>query len=125
MSTTATLPAEGNASYADSHGRDFSDWVSPILVKELRQGLKSRVFVATFIIVQVVMILLVGMLAWTVRYALFFLQRHLTQSSSASRRRTTIYSRGDGDAAARNAACNRRSVRADGDGRIVRARRRL
>jgi hypothetical protein len=42
-------------------GKDFADWLSPILVKELRQGLKSRVFVSTFIIVQVVMILLVGM----------------------------------------------------------------
>jgi hypothetical protein len=42
-------------------GNDFADWLSPILVKELRQGLKSRAFVATFIIVQVVMILLVGM----------------------------------------------------------------
>ena len=30
---------------------DFSDWLSPILVKELRQGLKSRAFVAIFILV--------------------------------------------------------------------------
>jgi hypothetical protein len=43
------------------NGNDFADWLSPILVKELRQGLKSRAFVATFIIVQAVMILLVGM----------------------------------------------------------------
>lgn len=42
------------------NGNDFADWLSPILVKELRQGLKSRAFVATFIIVQVGMILLVG-----------------------------------------------------------------
>jgi hypothetical protein len=40
---------------------DFSDWLSPILVKELRQGLKTRTFVAIFILVQVVMTLLVGM----------------------------------------------------------------
>ena len=40
---------------------DFADWLSPILVKELRQGLKSRAFVSAFIIVQVVMIVLVGM----------------------------------------------------------------
>ncbi|MEZ0388688.1 MAG: hypothetical protein ACAI34_16570 [Verrucomicrobium sp.] len=40
---------------------DFSDWLSPILVKELRQGLKTKAFVSIFILVQVVMILLVGM----------------------------------------------------------------
>jgi hypothetical protein len=40
---------------------DFADWLSPILVKELRQGLKTRVFVATFIIVQIVMIVLMGL----------------------------------------------------------------
>jgi hypothetical protein len=55
MQAQATLPP------ALPSGTDFADWLSPILVKELRQGLKSRVFVATFIIVQVVMILLVGM----------------------------------------------------------------
>jgi hypothetical protein len=54
MQATATLPTSLS-------GNDFSDWLSPILVKELRQGLKSRAFVATFIVVQVVMILLVGM----------------------------------------------------------------
>jgi hypothetical protein len=52
--TAGTLPNLPN-------GNDFADWLSPILVKELRQGLKSRAFVATFIIVQAVMILLVGM----------------------------------------------------------------
>ncbi len=62
MSTTATaaLPAPM------TNGNDFADWLSPILVKELRQGLKSRAFVATFIIVQVTMILLVGMQLLTV-----------------------------------------------------------
>ena len=39
---------------------DFADWLSPILVKELRQGLQARTFVSIFIVVQVVMILLVG-----------------------------------------------------------------
>src|SRR5262245_35996909 len=42
------------------NGNDFGDWLSPILVKELRQGLKSKAFVATFIIVQAAMIILVG-----------------------------------------------------------------
>ncbi|MFZ4763444.1 MAG: hypothetical protein ACOYMN_00720 [Roseimicrobium sp.] len=42
-------------------GNDFADWLSPILVKELRQGLKTRVFVSTFIVIQMVMILLTGL----------------------------------------------------------------
>ena len=40
---------------------DFADWLSPILVKELRQGLKTRVFVSTFIIVQITMIVIMGL----------------------------------------------------------------
>ncbi len=42
-------------------GRDFGDWLSPILVKELRQGLKTKLFVSTFIAIQVAMVLLLGM----------------------------------------------------------------
>jgi ABC-type transport system involved in multi-copper enzyme maturation permease subunit len=34
---------------------DFADWLSPILVKELRQGLRTRVFTSTFIILQLVL----------------------------------------------------------------------
>ncbi len=54
----ATAPA-GNA--ALPNGAEFSDWLSPILVKELRQGLKSRVFSGSFIVMQVVMILTMGL----------------------------------------------------------------
>lgn len=36
---------------------DFKDWLSPMLVKELRQGLRSRVFMAAFFLTQVLMIL--------------------------------------------------------------------
>jgi len=36
-------------------GNDFPDWLSPIVVKELRQGLKSRAFVLIFVLVQVAM----------------------------------------------------------------------
>lgn len=43
------------------HTTDFSDWLSPILVKELRQGLKSRVFTGSFIVMQIVMILTMGL----------------------------------------------------------------
>ena len=31
---------------------DFGDWLSPIIVKELRQGLRTRVFTAAFIVLQ-------------------------------------------------------------------------
>lgn len=61
MTTTAPITAT-----PAPNGNDFADWLSPILVKELRQGLKSRAFVATFIIVQVGMILLVGFQLLTV-----------------------------------------------------------
>lgn len=36
---------------------DFGDWLSPMLVKELRQGIRSRVFMAAFYLTQVLMIL--------------------------------------------------------------------
>jgi len=38
---------------------DFPAWMSPMLVKELRQGLRSRIFAAAFMITQVLMILAV------------------------------------------------------------------
>jgi len=45
---------------------DFADGLSPILVKELRQGMRSRVFVSLFILIQVSMILVTaGMLTST------------------------------------------------------------
>lgn len=43
------------------NGMDFADWLSPILVKELRQGLKTKMFISTFILIQVVMILITGL----------------------------------------------------------------
>lgn len=36
---------------------DFADWLSPMLVKELRQGMRSRVFMAAFYFTQLLMIL--------------------------------------------------------------------
>ena len=40
-----------------------SDWLSPILIKELRQGLRARVFEGSFILLQVLMVLtLIGSL---------------------------------------------------------------
>lgn len=41
--------------------RDFADWLPPIIVKELRQGLRTRLFVGVFVAVQAVTILLLGM----------------------------------------------------------------
>ncbi len=38
--------------------RDFSDRLSPMLVKELRQGMRTKMFTAAFIVVQAVMILI-------------------------------------------------------------------
>ena len=40
---------------------DFPDWLSPMLVKELRQGVRTRVFVALFILLQVAMLLTVSL----------------------------------------------------------------
>lgn len=36
---------------------DFGDWLSPMLVKELRQGMRSKVFMAAFYLTQLLMIL--------------------------------------------------------------------
>ncbi len=49
---TATLPLPND-------GRDFPDRLSPIIVKELRQGLRTKVFVTLFIAVQALMSLIV------------------------------------------------------------------
>jgi hypothetical protein len=42
---------------ASSKHSDFADWLSPMLVKELRQGMRSRIFVAAFYLTQLLMIL--------------------------------------------------------------------
>lgn len=43
---------------------DYADWLSPMLVKELRQGVRNRAFISTFIFLQVAMLLtmMVGLL---------------------------------------------------------------
>src|SRR5438309_1669501 len=40
---------------------DFADWLSPMLVKELRQGVRNRLFVTTFILLQGAMLLTMAM----------------------------------------------------------------
>lgn len=56
MTTAANPPAPARA--------DFADWLSPILVKELRQGLRTRVFTVTFSLLQFVLAtsVLIGLL---------------------------------------------------------------
>jgi hypothetical protein len=47
-----------------SKSRNLDDWLSPILVKELRQGMRGRIFVLSFLLLQVFLVLLtVGNLA--------------------------------------------------------------
>jgi len=40
-------------------GKSLDDWLSPILVKELRQGMRARVFVISFLLLQVFLVVLV------------------------------------------------------------------
>jgi hypothetical protein len=57
---TAAVPPPLPAAIAPMPPAEFSDRLSPILVKELRQGLRTRVFVSLFITIQVLMTLLVA-----------------------------------------------------------------
>lgn len=50
-----------SSSATTAYHADFPDWLSPILVKELRQGLKARLFIGVFILLQAVMIILLGL----------------------------------------------------------------
>jgi hypothetical protein len=52
-----SLPATSGATALPS---DFPDWMSPTLVKELRQGLKARAFVITFIALQTLFVVVVA-----------------------------------------------------------------
>ncbi len=53
MTATANITAKAEPP-------DFPDWFSPLLVKDLRQGLRSRWFIAVFLWVQVSMVALVA-----------------------------------------------------------------
>lgn len=57
MTPAVSLPVPAAA---PKHG-DFADWLSPILVKELRQGLQSKLFVSAFVLLQAAMVLFVGL----------------------------------------------------------------
>lgn len=49
-----------STSTAPAFREDFGDWLNPMLVKELRQGLKTKMFVIVFVMVQLTMALLMG-----------------------------------------------------------------
>lgn len=55
MSSAATLPV--------APLRDFSDRLSPMVVKEMRQGLRGKVFVSMLVVFQLIMTLVVAMAA--------------------------------------------------------------
>lgn len=40
-----------------THLKDFGDWLSPIIVKELRQGMRTRLFTTAFIVLQAFMVI--------------------------------------------------------------------
>lgn len=53
----STLSSQFSPMLSGSERSDFGDWLSPMLVKELRQGMRSRIFVTAFYLTQVLMIL--------------------------------------------------------------------
>lgn len=54
-STSAIQEPDRPASEKAARLTDFSDWLSPMLVKELRQGLRTKVFVIAFVLLQAVL----------------------------------------------------------------------
>jgi len=60
-----------------STGKKVDDWLSPILVKELRQGMRARVFIAAFLLLQVFLVVLVlgNLAAQDDRYTLDYQNR--------------------------------------------------
>ncbi len=59
MSATATFP-HATATPLVAREADFPDWMNPMLVKELRQGLRGRWFMVVFLWVQLSMVGLVA-----------------------------------------------------------------
>ncbi len=58
MATATLAPTRGTAANeAGWPGDDFPSWISPMLVKELRQGVQSGVFCWTFLVFQVALFL--------------------------------------------------------------------
>jgi hypothetical protein len=45
----------------NTDGGDFADWLSPMIVKELRQGLRTRTFTGLFILIQIAMVIITWM----------------------------------------------------------------
>ncbi|MEO7414132.1 MAG: hypothetical protein ABIZ81_12330 [Opitutaceae bacterium] len=57
-STSLPVPASPASPPVPVKAGDFPTWLPPMLVKELRQGLRTRGFVGAFIVFQVIMVLL-------------------------------------------------------------------
>ena len=55
--------------------KDFGDWLSPMLVKEIRQGFRSRIFVFAFLLIQ-------GLMIFCVVLGLIFSSGDFTEGSS-------------------------------------------
>ncbi|MGF1449283.1 MAG: hypothetical protein ACFB20_07685 [Opitutales bacterium] len=53
---TAPPPSLPASPYEREARKDFGDWISPLLVKELRQALRSRIFISVFLILQVALV---------------------------------------------------------------------
>ncbi len=49
--------------------KDFGDWISPLLVKELRQALRSRIFISVFLLLQAALVYFVIQYAFSERDA--------------------------------------------------------
>lgn len=57
MATTNDAATMGTAAGRPWRGDDFPDWLSPMLVRELRQGIQSGAFFWTFLLIQAVLVL--------------------------------------------------------------------
>jgi len=59
MAEDQVAPATVPMPDASPHAlKDFGDWLSPIIVKELRQGMRTKLFTTAFIVIQGMMVLL-------------------------------------------------------------------
>src|SRR5688572_18104272 len=56
--TAIPEPAASASPHSKIPTRDFPGWLPPMLVKELRQGLRTRGFVGTLVVFQILMLVL-------------------------------------------------------------------
>ncbi len=63
MSPAAATPAAVPSPPPPAEAKDFPDWLSPMIVKELRQGMRTAVFLGSFIALQAVLVMLLAVSA--------------------------------------------------------------